>query len=84
MEVNRFLSSSIIEDNCGIETIKSLTSERSHIKRLIRICGLSQEALAKGKAESLQKGPQALGPADFECLGLVVGSSFGFMKQELS
>ena len=79
MEANSVLSSSIIEDINGIETIKSLTSERSRYQKIDSefVDYLKKSFCHEQGGESYQKGAQTLGPVDFECLGLVVGSSFG-------
>ena len=56
MEANAVLSSSIIEDINGIETIKSLTSESQRYQKLIRrICGLSEETFTYSRAESRKR-----------------------------
>ena len=46
MEANAVLSSSIIEDINGIETIKSLTSESQRYQKIDKeFCGLSEKIL---------------------------------------
>lgn len=56
MESNAILSSSIIEDINGIETIKSLTSEEQRYKKIDReFIDYLKKSFAYGKAESLQK-----------------------------
>ena len=57
MEANSVLSSSIIEDINGIETIKSLTSERSRYQKIdSEFVDYLKKSFAMSKAESLQKG----------------------------
>ncbi|MBP2624147.1 peptide cleavage/export ABC transporter ComA [Streptococcus oricebi] len=56
MEANAVLSSSIIEDINGIETIKSLTSEKQRYQKLDKeFVNYLKKAFASAKAESLQK-----------------------------
>lgn len=56
MESNAVLSSSIIEDINGIETIKSLTSERQRYQKIDReFVDYLKKSFAYGKAESIQK-----------------------------
>ena len=74
MEANSVLSSSIIEDINGIETIKSLTSERSRYQKI---------DFAMSKAESIQKGLKHLAQLILNVLVLWLGAHL-VMKQELS
>lgn len=56
MEANATLSSSIIEDINGIETIKSLTSERQRYQKIDKeFVDYLKKSFAYGKAESTQK-----------------------------
>ncbi|VGQ46649.1 ABC transporter CbaT [Streptococcus pyogenes] len=56
MEANATLSSSIIEDINGIETIKSLTSERQRYQKIdTEFVDYLKKSFAYGKAESTQK-----------------------------
>lgn len=56
MESNAVLSSSIIEDINGIETIKSLTSERQRYQKIDReFVDYLKKSFAYGRAESIQK-----------------------------
>ncbi|AND80478.1 peptide cleavage/export ABC transporter ComA [Streptococcus pantholopis] len=56
MEANAVLSSSIIEDINGIETIKSLTSEKQRYQKIDReFVTYLKKSFAYGKAESAQK-----------------------------
>ena len=72
------LSSSIIEDINGIETIKSLTSERSRYQKIdSEFVDYLKKSFAMSKAESLQKGLKHLAQLILNVLGLVDGSSFG-------
>ena len=59
MEANAVLSSSIIEDINGIETIKSLTSESQRYQKIDKeFCGLSEKSFTYSRAESQQKGSE--------------------------
>ncbi|MGT2728526.1 peptide cleavage/export ABC transporter ComA [Streptococcus phocae subsp. salmonis] len=56
MEANATLSSSIIEDINGIETIKSLTSEKQRYQKIDKeFVDYLKKSFAYGKAESTQK-----------------------------
>ena len=56
MEANAVLSSSIIEDINGIETIKSLTSEKQRYQKLDKeFVNYLKKAFVSARAESLQK-----------------------------
>lgn len=56
MEANAILSSSIIEDINGIETIKSLTSEKQRYQKIDKeFVDYLKKSFAYGKAESTQK-----------------------------
>lgn len=56
MEANAVLSSSIIEDINGIETIKSLTSEKQRYQKIDKeFVDYLKKSFAYGKAESIQK-----------------------------
>lgn len=56
MEANAVLSSSIIEDINGIETIKSLTSEKQRYQKIDKeFVDYLKKSFEYGKAESLQK-----------------------------
>lgn len=56
MEANSHLSSSIIEDVNGIETIKSLTSEQHRYNKVeLEFSEYMEKSLAYGRAESFQK-----------------------------
>ncbi|MFM0876937.1 peptide cleavage/export ABC transporter ComA [Streptococcus suis] len=56
MESNAVLSSSIIEDINGIETIKSLTSERQRYQKIDKeFVDYLKKSFAYGRAESIQK-----------------------------
>ncbi len=56
MEANSLLSSSIIEDINGIETIKSLTSEKQRYQKIDKeFVTYLKKSFAYGRSESLQK-----------------------------
>ena len=84
MEANSVLSSSIIEDINGIETIKSLTSERSRYQKIdSEFVDYLKKSFAMSKAESLQKGLKHLAQLILNVLVLWLGAHL-VMKQELS
>ena len=84
MEANSVLSSSIIEDINGIETIKSLTSERSRYQKIdSEFVDYLKKSFAMSKAESLQKGLKHLAQLILNVLVLWMGAHL-VMKQELS
>lgn len=84
MEANSVLSSSIIEDINGIETIKSLTSERSRYQKIdTEFVDYLKKSFAMSKAESLQKGLKHLAQLILNVLVLWMGAHL-VMKQELS
>jgi ABC-type bacteriocin transporter len=84
MEANSVLSSSIIEDINGIETIKSLTSERSRYQKIdSEFVDYLKKSFAMSKAESLQKGLKHLAQLILNVLVLWLGA-YLVMKQELS
>ena len=84
MEANSVLSSSIIEDINGIETIKSLTSERSRYQKIdSEFVDYLKKSFAMSKAESLQKGLKHLAQLILNVLVLWMGAHL-VMRQELS
>ena len=84
MEANSVLSSSIIEDINGIETIKSLTSERSRYQKIdSEFVDYLKKSFAMSKAESIQKGLKHLAQLILNVLVLWLGAHL-VMKQELS
>ena len=84
MAANSVLSSSIIEDINGIETIKSLTSERSRYQKIdSEFVDYLKKSFAMSKAESLQKGLKHLAQLILNVLVLWMGAHL-VMKQELS
>ena len=61
MEANAVLSSSIIEDINGIETIKPLTSEKFTLSKDWQgICSLSEKSFTYSRAESQQRGSEKI------------------------
>ena len=82
MEANSVLSSSIIEDINGIETIKSLTSERSRYQKIdSEFVDYLKKSFAMSKAESLQKGLKHLAQLILNVLVLWLGAHL-VMKQK--
>ena len=75
MESNAVLSSSIIEDINGIETIKSLTSERQRYQKIDKeFIDYLKKSFAYGRAESIQKTLKKIGSVIAECCGIMDGS----------
>ena len=72
MEANSLLSSSIIEDINGIETIKSLTSEKQRYQKIDKeFVTYLKKSFAYGRSESLQKSLESSSSFDFKRLDFV-------------
>lgn len=84
MEANSLLSSSIIEDINGIETIKSLTSEKQRYQKIDKeFVTYLKKSFAYGRSESLQKVLKAAARLILNVLILWLGATL-VMDQKIS
>lgn len=84
MEANSLLSSSIIEDINGIETIKSLTSEKQRYQKIDKeFVTYLKKSFAYGRSESLQKVLKAAARLILNVLILWLGAAL-VMDQKIS
>ena len=84
MEANSVLSSSIIEDINGIETIKSLTSEKQRYQKIDKeFVTYLKKSFAYSRSESLQKVLKAAARVILNVLILWVGATL-VMDQKIS
>ena len=84
MEANSLLSSSIIEDINGIETIKSLTSEKQRDQKIDKeFVTYLKKSFAYGRSESLQKVLKAAARLILNVLILWLGATL-VMDQKIS
>ena len=84
MEANATLSSSVIEDINGIETIKSLASEKTRYQKIDReFVDYLKRSFTYSKAESQQKALKKLGQLSLNVCVLWIGANF-VMTGEMS
>ena len=84
MEANATLSSSVIEDINGIETIKSLTSEKTRYQKIDReFVDYLKRSFTYSRAESQQKALKKLGQLSLNVCVLWIGANF-VMTGEMS
>ena len=84
MEANATLSSSVIEDINGIETIKSLTSEKTRYQKIDReFVDYLKRSFTYSRAESQQKALKKLAQLSLNVCVLWIGANF-VMTGEMS